>query len=69
LAKYRTLVRIVGVGAFYLEVVVPAWNPNRIITIGRTSELAELNVTQRVYARVDLSATLEKDLDFSDWEI
>jgi hypothetical protein len=69
MTKYRTLVRIVRVGAFYLEVVVPAWKPNQIVSISKPSELADVNVTQRAYAKVNLSAYLERDLDFSDWEI
>ena len=69
MTKFRTLVRVVRVGAFYIDVVVPAWNPKRIVTIERTSVLNNVNVAQRIYARVDLNASTDGDLDFSDWEI
>lgn len=62
--KWRTLIRIEKIDSEYLYVVIPGWNPHKIVKI----PLNNLSFPLRTHAYVNIGADDEKDLTFDKWE-
>lgn len=68
---WRALVRVVGVTDTTLEVVVPGWDTQKVVSVMRSQlpeVLRDVEPGQRVHARVNLGAEAVEDLVFTDWE-
>lgn len=68
---WRTLIRVVGVTDDSLEVVIPGWDTQKVVSVPRSQlpgPLRDVEPGRRVHARVNLGAESAEDLVFSGWE-
>ena len=61
--KWRTLIRIEKIGSKYIHVVIPGWNPSKVVKI----PLGDF--PKRVHAYVNIGADKAEDLVFKGWEL
>lgn len=70
--SWRTLVRIQGVEAHHVYLFVPAWSSRDALRLLRTDVPPQIEMRLkeglRCHARVNLGATRQEDVYFTDWE-
>jgi hypothetical protein len=70
---WRTLIRIDDVDSSHIYIVIPAWNPNEIISLNTEDlprDIQEIISTDlRLHAKVNIDAESGNDLFFLDWEL
>ncbi|MFO0685024.1 MAG: hypothetical protein U0234_23400 [Sandaracinus sp.] len=68
----RTLIRVEDLDDRCIYLIVPAFSPDRVISIRRADvpikTLARMNATSRLYARTNLGAESTEHVYFEDWE-
>ena len=75
--SWRALIRIENIdvvddGPGLVDIVVPGWNPNKVLQLSYPTLPPEVfegvEAGQRLYARTNLGAENEDELFFCDWE-
>jgi hypothetical protein len=70
---WRTLIRIDDVDDNHFFAIIPAWNPNEMISIIKRDlpKVVQDAIMPdlRLHAKVNIDASLSNDLFFTDWEI
>ncbi len=68
---WRTLVKIEDINETHVYLLIPAWNPNKIILVNRniiTLHISDrLSSDMRLFAKVNIGASPASELYFSDW--
>lgn len=69
----RTLIRIKDITETKMSLIIPGWNPKKVVTISKESikpdELLDgLDIGDHLFVKVDLGANSPKELNFTDFE-
>lgn len=70
---YRTLIKVDDEDEKFVYVIVPGWNPHKVISIQKnildTNFVKNLSPKAKVFARANIGAHETIDLYFTDWEV
>jgi hypothetical protein len=70
---WRTLIKVDDRDEKHIYLMIPAWNPNKIVSINQNLIPAEISKNiqpdMKLFARVNIGATDAIDLYFENWEL
>jgi hypothetical protein len=70
---WRTFIRIDDIDKTHVYLLIPAWNPNKVVSINRNliqeEILKVLNPDMKMFAQVNIEAKDVIDLYFKNWEL